>query len=57
MIKALEKLEKKLGSANEAARALGISDRHYRRIKKEKNTTKTIELLIEKLLHPDEQAA
>ena len=50
MIQELIKLEKQIGSCAKVAHALGITDRHYRRIKKNENVTKTLDILIKELL-------
>lgn len=43
-------LEKKFGNPKKVAVELGITDRHYRRIKKDNKVSKTIELLMDRLL-------
>jgi hypothetical protein len=50
MLTDLEKLEKKFNSRHEAAKALGITERHFRRIKQTGKATKTLFLLVKEIL-------
>jgi len=50
MIEHLKILEKFYGHPSKVAHELGISHRHYRRIKKEERASKTIKILIKELV-------
>ena len=50
MLNELKKLEQIFDSRHEAAKALGITERHFRRIKQTGKATKTLELLVKEIL-------